>query len=1228
MIECANIKSQAYKGLNKRSTDNANWENVVNLDLHQGDAISVANAIINIRGISSDSTVEILGEDNKNGLSDSKMGMRFTPYVNDNGTNTVALPFCCANRRIVWPVEYVIDPDSDELTYPTLQSIANTGGDGISFNMLTTARSNDAKGNAPYNAGEPVTSGDNFQFSYTEGTAPNSPFANSLYTYYTENAATGEWNSISGHKYTIMDPNYMGPFRSDTAGNFHSGEDDCKPMYLDIKVDVNGPLYESPSTIADNINQQLNTTNVYGDNDINPTVLNHKKQTVKLPALTGPLLKVKKVNGTDTAKGDNQKLWGNIACRDINKWMGIHALMRADLAFNYNINFNDATELLKMYQPCFLMPSGAIDNQVYYPRTTKNFEYTIGNLHKSGTTYDDKADITYTTLPQYFLMTTNMKYNEANIKRIQTYMRNTEKYDGVLKENEASDIENWRSHWDIGFSDHSGQDNTKYMYYDAHGNFYLVRFFPQGAYANWTQYANANPYFPYKDKVDVMSTSRSDVPNIGYTQMIVEGDLIPDPVWGEIILEGLYNLTAIKTDVPHFKDNKNKDAAIAFYSQYDSSWQQKVKTDNLDVDNISFADDSLSKQYNVGCYPITIKGSTGPDYHYDLTDTYWRGYMNNLSEPIAYLRYTMVFKIVEGTDDDHKEHGGYSMLRWNGPTTTPQWEPFPDMYIYTSANMKVPTGRDPLTGLVFDGNYPLDDMATEGQNWVIFDYANDQRFAALIWKDDQGDGSRMSMYYCEPGFNFTNPPYFPDDPPYHNFNPLGEFGFEFGGHYYDVQITDMYVMSTNPSDPHYDGEVVGVNNKMPELISNQETVCGFMLYRDSATKNGDSWDISPDFALPGMHQAQFCASASFIDNQALWMVNAQRYDDSTDYPTDSNVNTNYMAVGTVNPTFQWDNALSRCTFTNLHTPKTLGAEDMPEAAGELTTTTIGNQVVKVADNKINYGYIWKWLETYNTTGTGPTQKWLLNGPGDNENYLLNYSIGGISIDSMYGETTTGNSTSMGDMTLLTEDNWYNCLLYKLGFDYENLFPKFGSTTNIYDYSKINSLDPAVRYEKLKPLTTNPLIDISSATDLPVQDATWTEPNPSDEANPYKKIGYGLPTYTLSVGSLTPTNLDGGTSEAIIAANLPIKQSTPYYTIYCNLSSGEYISNTDAYQILGIIQKRFIAGDYVYADPSPPMTVKLNQKVTRIEIQIRDNAGRIVSLNDNNTVILAIQRVAE
>lgn len=86
-----------------------------------------------------------------------------------------------------------------------------------------------------------------------------------------------------------------------------------------------------------------------------------------------------------------------------------------------------------------------------------------------------------------------------------------------------------------------------------------------------------------------------------------------------------------------------------------------------------------------------------------------------------------------------------------------------------------------------------------------------------------------------------------------------------------------------------------------------------------------------------------------------------------------------------------------------------------------------------------------------------------------------------------------------------------------------------------------------------PRATNPLIDISSAIDLPIQDATNTN-----------KAGEGDPTYTLSVGSLISTNLDGSVSEQIVASQLPLKQATPYNPIYCNLGDGSFVQNTDTF----------------------------------------------------------------
>ena len=61
----------------------------------------------------------------------------------------------------------------------------------------------------------------------------------------------------------------------------------------------------------------------------------------------------------------------------------------------------------------------------------------------------------------------------------------------------------------------------------------------------------------------------------------------------------------------------------------------------------------------------------------------------------------------------------------------------------------------------------------------------------------------------------------------------------------------------------------------------------------------------------------------------------------------------------------------------------------------------------MADTSIKYGYIWKFLDGSNTVDA---DNYTINSLGTNQNYLLNYSIGGISIDSMYAETQEANNT--------------------------------------------------------------------------------------------------------------------------------------------------------------------------------------------------------------------------
>ena len=1227
MIACSNIKGQNYSNLNKRSTENAKWENLVSLHLQPGDTINVENTTLNLRGISSDSTVELLNQDNEHGVSDSKTAIRFTAYVNDNGQNTIALPCVGATQEVTYPITNVNN-------YPLLTGLKTSVevGDGdhedTNFYYICpqASQTNPDDNTAPYNPQEPKTDDSYYQFVYYQGATAdpdtrnhwNTPFHDNLKTIYTEKPAQGTWNSVSGHKYTVVDENYLGPYPKDTNRNFWSAEDDFKPQYFTAKVDLNAPLYESPSTIAADVNNQLNDTDVYAATD-STLVRDQYSSAHQLPSLTGSLLKVRKVNGFidydyDDAQDPNQgrkKLWGNLAVRDFKKWEGIHYLMRTELAFNNEIDYNGTTR--KIYTPVFTMAQGNIDGKVYYPRTAKEFKFKTGLWFADAEPIGQEQNrhVYYTTLPQYFVMTTNMKYTEDNVRLIAKYMQNMERYDGDWTENLDQDIMNWRVHFDIGMSRQAPATNndTEQMYHMGQGDCDFA-FNDEDNPDDFKdmQYVGSTPYFPFKEDDDdvILSTSRSDIADLGYAQMLPSS------------LFGMGNINTITEEVPHrFKDNKNQDASIAVFSKYDAYWKEKAPTYN----DMVFGDDTYSKQYGIACYPVSTSINTEPDNIVDLVGTYWRGFCNNLPEKIAVLNYYFYFKIEKGEDADHQQYGGYSMyyLHSTGGSSgseTWQWVHMDDMYIYSSWNSTVHPDRDPIDNLQFDGQYNISDL-DDNPNWFVLDYANDKRWAMAFW--DKDDLSHSGLYYCEPGFNETQNPYFPDEV-YHDFAPMGEYPFQEGGHYYDVRITDMYVASSDPDSGHY-SPGSGVNDQLP-IIGNpdnpQDTVCAFLLYRDSATENSDgTYTISTDFALPSMHQAQFCVSPSFMDNPAVWLTNASRFDDVDHVNGSANgydfmtvhKNINYMVVGANNPTFQWDDDLSRCSFSNLHITKRLGVEDMPtDDNGDVITSTIGKEVVKVADQKIKNGYLYNLLKVYDSEGKHFT------GNGPNQNYLLNYSISGISFDSVYGEPSNENNTTVETMTQLTESNWSNSLLYKLGFSYDDLFHRFGLPTNVYDQSKIKSKDPSVRYEKLKPLTTNPLIDISSAIDLPIRDATFAN-----------KEGEGDPTYTLSVGSLIPTNLDGSVSEQIVASQLPIKQATPYYLIYCNLGNGNFIQNTDTFNIIGICDKKFIAGDFVYGSANDPIQVKMPQKVSKIEIEIRDNKGEIVSLDDNSTVLLRLVR---
>jgi hypothetical protein len=110
------------------------------------------------------------------------------------------------------------------------------------------------------------------------------------------------------------------------------------------------------------------------------------------------------------------------------------------------------------------------------------------------------------------------------------------------------------------------------LYYYAQGNYNITS---EPGPPDDQVYAYSFPYFLF-DLFDKMATSRSDIPDVGYTQMWSNA--------GPNINNDLYVVTEMvdDTQIHRFKDNKNTDASIAFFSKYQSDWRQNVTYDAYD----------------------------------------------------------------------------------------------------------------------------------------------------------------------------------------------------------------------------------------------------------------------------------------------------------------------------------------------------------------------------------------------------------------------------------------------------------------------------------------------------------------------------------------------------------------------------------------------------------------------------------------------------------------------
>ena len=222
------------------------------------------------------------------------------------------------------------------------------------------------------------------------------------------------------------------------------------------------------------------------------------------------------------------------------------------------------------------------------------------------------------------------------------------------------------------------------------------------------------------------------------------------------------------------------------------------------------------------------------------------------------------------------------------------------------------------------------------------------------------------------------------------------------------------------------------------------------------------------------------------------------------------------------------------------------------------------------------------------------------------------AISGIGLLNIYVGKKDGGWLKVNSANKFTYEN---TLLDKLGFNINQLLPKFGNQNtffnrglhNKYVLSLNNSLN--MYTDMVSPFTTNALV----SSDL----------NQSINTNNINYLMGSLDGNNLLEKSLIQT------SDSLIALNLPSKFSYTHLLIFSNvIPKYNYIGSSAINNIpcIGSIGRSYEIGDVIYGvTPGIPYIVDKNYILSEIDIDLRTEIGQDAPIDSGSTVIIKITK---
>ena len=339
-----------------------------------------------------------------------------------------------------------------------------------------------------------------------------------------------------------------------------------------------------------------------------------------------------------------------------------------------------------------------------------------------------------------------------------------------------------------------------------------------------------------------------------------------------------------------------------------------------------------------------------------------------------------------------------------------------------------------------------------------------------------------------------------------------------------------------------------------------------------------------------------------LDNEALF----GGYTDGANY-------INYMYLGAVNPSINFNPSFSRFEVQGLNTPIMAGNGLLTDLPNDFQA----NESPESLNIQINRkgGIITAQQKNIGTVTSGTfsplqiTNFELLQKQGS----ILD-SQSGISIESISLFDETGNITELNN----TDYTKFSYSMFdKMGFKLNQLLPLLGNSnaffTNPFIYQSQTETYLQTNGNIIKPVTTGAYISSSE-----VQTLSLNENN--------------APTFDLGGDSLRQTSTDI-TQGAITAFKLPSKLDIPYLVIYSSILSGgvdtQYIGGSDGFSkipAISYLTRENNQSDYFYS-PSGQFnfTATKDFTITDIETSIRLPDGGRPKLEAHSAVIYKITK---